>query len=51
MPSPTDNASHTPAWVEQIMPALGRLYDSAYFKGQKVADEAYRHAFSKDKVW
>ena len=30
---------------------MGRLYYSAFYEGQKVADHTYRHAFSKDKVW
>jgi hypothetical protein len=51
MPSSSDIAIHTPVWVRLVMPILGRLYDQAYYEGQKVADDAYRQAFSKDKVW
>jgi hypothetical protein len=34
MPSPTNIASHTPTWVQLLMPLLGKLYDAGCSKGQ-----------------
>jgi len=34
MPSPTNIASHTPTWVQLLMPLLGKLYDTGYNKGR-----------------
>lgn len=34
MPNATNIASHTPAWVQLLMPLLGKLYDTGYNKGQ-----------------
>ena len=45
MPSVEDIATHTPSWVQLVMPILGKLYDTGYRDGEKDENDAWLRAY------